>query len=220
MATHGQDIPTRYRDRQHAGQVLASQLAGYRGQAGLLVLALPRGGVPVAFEVARVLDAPLDILSVRKLGLPGHAEYAVGAIAPGQVLVRNPDMQGSMTPQALGVVLAREKTEMARRELLYRGQRMAEALENRTLILVDDGMATGATMRAAVLSSRQQNPAKIVLAVPVADPGVCQNLRQAVDDLVCPLQPDTLQAVGLWYEDFSQSSDAEVQALLLAAWQK
>lgn len=220
MATHGQDIPKRYRDWQHAGQVLASQLIGYRGQAGLLVLALPRGGVPVAFEVASALDAPLDILSVRKLGLPGHAEYAVGAIAPGQVLVSNPDLPASMTPQALDVVLAREKTEMARRELLYRGERMAESLENRTLVLVDDGMATGASMRAAVLSCWQNHPAKIVVAVPVADPGVCDKLRQKVDDLVCPLQPDALQAVGLWYDDFDQTSDAEVQALLRAAWRQ
>lgn len=220
MATDFQNHPGRYRDRQHAGQVLAGQLAPYSGQTGLLVLALPRGGVPVAFEVAKTLGARLDILSVRKLGLPGHAEYAVGAIAPGPVMVRNPDLQDSMTPQELDRVLVREQAEMARRTLLYRGERLAEVLDNRTLILVDDGMATGATMRAAVLSCRQGNPAKIVVAVPVADPGICDYLRQQVDDLVCPLRPAAMQAVGLWYDDFSQTSDAEVQALLRAAWQQ
>jgi predicted phosphoribosyltransferase len=209
-----------FKDRQHAGQLLARQLEHYRGRPELLVLALPRGGVPVAFEVAQALGARLDVLTVRKLGMPGYEEYAVGAIAEGGILVRNVEMAGqALAPDALNAVITREQAELARRSQIYRGGRAPLSLENRNIILIDDGMATGSTMRAAVLAVRQKKPARIVVAVPVAPPEVCESFRDEIDEFICALMPDSFHAVGRWYEDFRQTSDAQVQALLEKAGQ-
>lgn len=203
-----------YRDRRDAGRVLAGALAHYRGRAGLLVLALPRGGVAVGFEVARALDAPLDVFIVRKLGYPGHEEYAMGAIASGGVRVMSPQPGITVPPQELARVLAQEEAELARREQLYRGNRPRIELRERTVIIVDDGLATGSTMRAAVRAIRRQSPAHLVVAVPVGAPQTCRSLRAEVDELVCPAMPEPFRAVGLWYRDFPQSTDDEVHQLL------
>jgi putative phosphoribosyl transferase len=203
-----------FKDRRQAGQVLAGKLTHYRGQPGLLVLALPRGGVPVAFEVAQALQAPMDIFMVRKLGFPGHEEFAIGAIAAGGVRAMS-DLSGlAISPEALATVVAREESELARRELLYRGQRPVAELRGRTVIVVDDGLATGATMRAAVLAIRQQEPAHLVVAVPVGAADSCQQLQGMADEVVCAAMPDPFRAVGRWYRHFGQTSDEEVQALL------
>lgn len=209
---------TPFRDRQHGGQVLARKLAHYRGQPGLIVLALPRGGVPVAFEVATALRAPLDVLVVRKLGYPGQEEYAMGAITSGGVRVMNRETAGMVPAKVIEAIAAREQAELERREQLYRGQRPAPALENRTVILVDDGLATGATMRAAVMAVKRSKPARTVVAVPVAALETCESMRAEVDEVVCALAPLSFHAVGLWYRDFPQTTDAQVQALLNAAW--
>jgi putative phosphoribosyl transferase len=199
-------------DRAHAGQVLAARLARYSGQPGLQVLALPRGGVAVGFEVAQALDAPLDVFVVRKLGMPGHEEYAIGAIAGGGIQVMNDPLP--VSSQALRRIVAREQAELARRERLYRGDRPPAALEGKTVIVVDDGVATGSTMRAAVLALRQRRPARIVVAVPVGARGTCEALRRETDEVVCAFTPEPFLAVGLWYEEFPQASDAEVRELL------
>ena len=209
-----------FRDRQHAGRVLAGQLAQYRGRAGLLVLALPRGGVAVGFEVARELQAPLDIFVVRKLGFPGHEEYAMGAIASGGVKVMNPRPGLRVSPGEIAAVVAREQAELVRREQLYRQQRPAESLQGRTVIVVDDGLATGATMQAAVLGIRQQQPLHVVVAVPVGARDTCAALRQQADDVICAAMPEPFRAVGLWYDEFPQSTDEEVCALLEEAWRE
>lgn len=203
-----------YRDRREAGRALAGALAHYRGRAGLLVLALPRGGVAVGFEVARALDAPLDVFIVRKLGYPGHEEYAMGAIASGGVRVMSPQPGITVPPQELARVLAQEEAELARREQLYRGNRPRIELRERTVIVVDDGLATGSTMRAAVRAIRRQSPAHLVVAVPVGAPQTCRSLLAEVDELVCPAMPEPFRAVGLWYRDFPQSTDDEVRELL------
>jgi len=203
-----------YRDRRDAGRVLAGALAHYRGRAGLLVLALPRGGVAVGFEVAHALEAPLDVFIVRKLGYPGHEEYAMGAIASGGVRVMSPQPGITVPPQELARVLAQEEAELARREQLYRGNRPRIELRERTVIIVDDGLATGSTMRAAVRAIRRQSPAHLVVAVPVGAPQTCRSLRAEVDELVCPAMPEPFRAVGLWYRDFPQSTDDEVHQLL------
>ena len=203
-----------YQDRRQAGRVLAKMLAHYAGHSNLLVLALPRGGVPVGFEVARALEAPLDIFVVRKLGLPGHEEYAMGAIASGGVRVMTPLHGITVSPEEVAEVVAREQNELLRREHLYRGQRPAISLAGRTVIVVDDGLATGATMRAAVLSIRQQHPARLVVAVPVGAQESCEELRQEADEVVCAAMPHPFRAVGLWYKNFPQTSDDEVSALL------
>jgi erythromycin esterase-like protein/predicted phosphoribosyltransferase len=203
-----------FEDRRHAGQVLAEKLAHYRGRPNLLVLALPRGGVAVGFEVARALRAPLDIFVVRKLGLPGHEEYAMGAIASGGVRVMNPLPGLTVSPEAVTAVIAREEAELVRREQLYRGQRPAISFGGRNVIVVDDGLATGATMRAAVLAIRQQHPAHLVVAVPVGAQDTCQALRDEADEVVCAASPEPFRAVGLWYEKFPQTSDDEVRTLL------
>lgn len=208
------DVSLPFEDRHHAGRMLAEKLAHYRGQPNLLVLALPRGGVPVGFEVARALQAPLDIFVVRKLGLPGHEEYAMGAIASGGVRVMTPLPGLTISAEAVAEVVAREQAELVRREQLYRSQRPAVSLGGRTVIVVDDGLATGATMRAAVMAIRQQHPARLVVAVPVGSSEACEALRHEADEVVCVATPDPFRAVGLWYEKFPQTSDDEVRTLL------
>nr|MDP2192478.1 phosphoribosyltransferase [Rhodoferax sp.] len=203
-----------FRDRRHAGRVLVTHLEQYRGRAGLLVLALPRGGVAVGFEVARELQAPLDIFVVRKLGVPGHEEYAMGAIASGGVRVMNPMPGLTVRPEAIAAVVEREQAELVRREQLYRKQRPAVPLQGRTVIVVDDGLATGSTMQAAVLAIRQQHPLHLAVAVPVGALDTCAALRQQADDVICAATPEPFRAVGLWYLDFPQATDDEVCALL------
>jgi putative phosphoribosyl transferase len=206
-----------FKDRAHAGRVLAEKLKHYRDNPDVVVLALPRGGVPVAFEVAQTLHAPLDVFIVRKLGVPGHEEYAMGAIATGGVRVLNPDLAGMIPSSAVDAIAAREQQELERRERLYRGDRPPVQIAGRIVILVDDGLATGSTMRAAVTAIRKQNPQRIVVAVPVAAPDTCDEFRAEVDEVICASTPEPFRAVGLWYENFDQTSDEEVHALLDAA---
>jgi putative phosphoribosyl transferase len=205
-----------FRDRREAGRLLASRLAAYANRPDVLVLALPRGGVPVAFEVARALGAPLDVFVVRKLGVPGHEELAMGAIATGGVRVLNDQVVRALRiPEyVIEAVAEKERQELARRERLYRGDRPFPDVRGRTAILVDDGLATGTTMQAAVRALRQQQAARIVVAVPLAAPETCQELSEEVDDIVCAVTPEPFEAVGLWYEDFSQTTDEEVGDLL------
>ena len=206
----------RFRDRAEAGRLLARELSAYAGRTDVLVLALPRGGVPVAFEVARELGAPLDVFVVRKLGVPGQQELAMGAIAPGGVCVVNEALvrQLHIPAGTLDAVATAETRELERRERLYRGGRPPVDVRGRTVILVDDGLATGATMHAAVRALRTQGPAAIVVAAPVGAPETCAALSGPADDCVCVLRPPALRGVGLWYEDFTQTEDAEVRALL------
>lgn len=206
----------RFRDRAHAGRVLARTLSDYAGRDDVVVLALPRGGVPVAAELARALGAPLDVLVVRKLGVPGHEELALGAVAPGGVLLLDDRLVRGLglTPGDIERIVAKELRELARRQAAYRNGRPPPDLEGKTVILVDDGLATGATMRAAALAVRQSNPARVVVAVPVAAAETCEEFRGDVDEIVCALTPDPFRAVGLWYEDFTQTSDDEVRELL------
>jgi predicted phosphoribosyltransferase len=206
-----------YADRQEAGEVLADSLQHLRGRAGLLVLALPRGGVPVAYEVARELGAPLDVLIVRKLGHPNHEEYAMGAIASGGIRVMNPEAERYVKPADVERVARREQAELERRELLYRGDASPLQLSGRVVVLVDDGLATGSTMKAAARAVRQQKPAWTCIAVPVGAPETCAELAAEADELVCPAQPIPFRAVGLWYRAFPQTSDEEVRHLLDAA---
>ena len=188
----------------------------YAGRPEVLVLALPRGGVPVAFEVARSLGAPLDIFLVRKLGVPGQEELAMGAIATGGLRVVNDSVVRHLdiAPELIDAVAAREQGELERRERAYRGERPAPDVRGRTVILVDDGLATGSTMRAAALALRQQGPARVVVAVPVASREACEEFRGEVDDIVCASTPEPFMGVGRWYEDFSQTTDEEVRSLL------
>jgi putative phosphoribosyl transferase len=208
-----------FRDRANAGRRLAEALTHYKGRPDVLVLALPRGGVPVAYEVARMLGAPLDVFVVRKLGVPGEPEVAMGAIATGNVRVLNRDVVTALgiPPQMIDAVAARELVELERRERAYRGDRPAPSVAGRTVILVDDGLATGATMRAAVMAIKAQNPARVVVAVPTAERAACDDLRSEVDEVVCAETPPLFGAVGLWYEDFSETSDEEVRDLLTRA---
>jgi predicted phosphoribosyltransferase len=209
-----------FTNRMQAGQILAQKLDRYRDRLDVIVLALPRGGVPVAFEVAEVLRVPLDVFVVRKLGLPGHEEFAMGAIATGGVMVMNPDVAGfHVSEAAIEAIVARERAELNRRELQYRGERPPAAIEARIAIIVDDGLATGSTMLAAATAVKRQRPKAVVVAVPVAAVESCAALRSQVDDLVCVATPQPFRAVGLWYRDFSQVTDAEVHQLLEAAWQ-
>jgi putative phosphoribosyl transferase len=210
------DDTRRFRDRTEAGRLLAQRLGKYAGRDDVVVLALPRGGVPVAYEVAKELGAPLGVFLVRKLGVPGHEELAMGAIASGGVLVLD---QGIV--QRLGIdraqlerAVAQELQELQRREEAYDGRRAPQQLEGRTVILVDDGLATGSTMRAAALAVRELNPARVVVAVPVASRETCDDFRDVVDEVVCEATPRPFHAIGLWYEDFSQTSDDEVRELL------
>ena len=212
-------FPSRFRDRAQAGQRLADALSAYRSRSNLLVLALPRGGVPVGFEVARELGAPLDLFLVRKLGVPGHEELAMGALASGGIRVLNEEVVRSLAIDegAIDEVARREERELARREREYRGDRAEPVIRGRTVIVVDDGLATGSTMRAAVAALRTQQPAELVVAVPVAAAETCDALRGMVDAVVCVTTPEPFRAVGLWYEDFSQTTDAEVRELLARA---
>jgi putative phosphoribosyl transferase len=207
---------SRFRNRRDAGRVLATKLAAYAKRPDVIVLALPRGGVPVAYEVAQALAAPLDVFLVRKLGLPGHEEFALGAIATGGVRVINQDVVRGLRipPTTIDAIAASEHQELERRERLYRGDRQGPDVRDRTVILVDDGLATGATMYAAVKALRQQGAGRVVVAVPIAPPETCDQLRAAVDDIVCVVTPEPFYAVGLWYEDFSQTTDDEVRNLL------
>jgi putative phosphoribosyl transferase len=210
----GEMIP--FKDRREAGRKLAQKLTACAGQPDLLTLALPRGGVPVAYEVARALNAPLDVFLVRKLGLPGQEELAIGAIATGGVRVLNRDIirMLSIPDEVINFVARRELQELQRRERLYRGDRSPPEVRDRTIILIDDGLATGASMRAAVVSLRARHPARILVAVPIAAETVCEAFRTEVDEIICAVTPEPFYGVGRWYEDFSQITDQEVRILL------
>jgi putative phosphoribosyl transferase len=209
----------RFRDRFEAGRYLASALKHYAGRPNLLVLALPRGGVPVAYEVARALRAPLDVMLVRKLGVPGHEELAMGAIASGGIRVISDDVVRALglPDRAIATVAAQEEHELRRREHLYRGDRPPPDVIGKTVILVDDGLATGSTMRAAIAALKAQGPERLVVAVPVAAPETCEVIQREVDEVICALAPEPFLAVGQWYQDFSQISDEEVRQLLRRA---
>jgi predicted phosphoribosyltransferase len=208
----------RFADRADGGRKLAAALAAYAHEPDVIVLALPRGGVPVGYEVARALGAPLDVFVVRKLGFPGHPELAMGAIASGGAYVLNEDLirRAGVSEEVLVRVAERELEEIARREGEYRGVRPALDPRGKRVLLVDDGLATGATMRAAVLAVRKKDPARVVVAVPVAAPDSCDELLAVADDVVCPVRPRRLRAIGLWYENFDQITDDQVRAILLA----
>ena len=208
-----------FRDRKDAGRLLAERLAEYANRDDVIVLALPRGGVPVGFEVARALHAPLDVFVVRKLGVPGHEELAMGAIASGGVLVLEREVVEHMgiPPYVINEVAAREERELLRREREYRDDRPEPEFRGRTAILVDDGLATGSTMRAAVKALRTRQPAKIVVAVPVAAPSSRAELAAEVDEIVCARTPEDFHSVGEWYLEFGQTTDEEVTELLNAA---
>jgi erythromycin esterase-like protein/predicted phosphoribosyltransferase len=208
--------PSPFRDRIEAGRLLAAKLARYADRPDVIVLALPRGGVPVAYEVARALNAPLDVFVVRKLGVPGHEELAMGAVATGGVRVLNDRILEMLRipPYVIDAVTAEEQEELKRRERLYRGGRPPPDVRGRTVILVDDGLATGATMQAAIEALRQLQPAHIVVAVPTASAETCEELKTKVDDVVCAITPEPFHAVGFWYRDFSQTTDEEVRELL------
>jgi putative phosphoribosyl transferase len=208
----------RYRNRRQAGRILSERLLTYKGRQDVIVLALPRGGVPVGFEVAAILDAPLDVFIVRKLGVPGHEELAMGALASGGIRVLNRDVIDHLgiPIDVVDAVAAREEAELERRLADYRGSRPTPQVRDRVVILVDDGLATGSTMRAAVAALRQESPARIVVAVPVASPDTCDELSREVEEVVCALAPPRFSAVGAWYDDFSQTTDDEVRTLLAA----
>lgn len=206
-----------FKNRAEAGRVLAKRLAEYSNRPDVVVLALPRGGVPVAYEVAQALHAPLDVFVVRKLGVPGHEELAFGAIATGGVRVLNESVVDYLyiTEDWIDQIAAREQRELERRERLYRGSRPPLPVRERTAIIVDDGLATGSTMRAAVAALRQEQPVRIVVAVPVGAQSTCDSFKREVDTVcVCAATPEPFDAVGLWYKDFSQTTDEEVRDLL------
>lgn len=209
-------MAARFRDRTDAGQRLAAALAMYAGRSDVVVLALPRGGVPVGYEVAFALRVPLDVFIVRKLGVPWHEELAMGAIATGGVRLINQQVVDALgvTDDDIARVAAQEQVELERRERQYRGDRQVPDITGRTVLLVDDGLATGATMRAAVEALRADSPAAIVVAVPVAAPETCDAMREIADDVVCAITPEPFHFVGLWYEDFTQTTDEEVHELL------
>ena len=207
---------SRFANRREAGRLLASSLAAYAKRSDVAVLALPRGGVPVAYEIAQALEAPLDVFLVRKLGVPGHEELALGAIASGGVRVVNHDVVRVLgIPSAvIDTIATREQQELERRERLYRDGRSPTAVRDRTVIIVDDGLATGSTMHAAVQALRKQGAGRVVVAVPVAPREACDQLRTVVDDIMCAVTPERFHAVGRWYEDFRQTTDEEVRDLL------
>ena len=205
-----------FRDRADAGRQLAQRLRDYAGRDDVLVLALPRGGVPVAYEVATALDVPLDVFLVRKLGVPGQEELAMGAIASGGVRVLNEHVVRMLgiSEEEIDRVAVHEQRELERRERAYRQGRPPPELRDRSIILIDDGLATGSTMRAAIDAVRQQGAREVIVAVPVAAVSTCEEFRREVDDIVCAQTPEPFYAVGLWYEDFSQTTDEEVYELL------
>lgn len=209
-----------FRDRADAGRFLASKLTAYANREGVLILALPRGGVPAAYEVAKALNAPLDIFLVRKLGVPGNEELAMGAIATGNVVVLNEEVIRTLdVPRAeIDIVAKKEKQELERREQIYRGDYPPPDVRGHTAILIDDGLATGSTMRAAVVALRKQQPDRIVVAVPAAAESTCNEFRSEVDEVICAITPEPFLAVGMWYEDFSQTTDDEVREILKRAW--
>lgn len=206
----------RFPNRTVAGQQLAARLTSYADRSDMLVLGLPRGGVPVAYEVAKALHAPLDICLVRKLGVPAHKELAMGAIAAGGVRVLNYDVVSwlGISGKTIDEVAAKELKELQRRDRAYRGDRPQPEIRDRTVILVDDGIATGATIRAAIAVIKSQQPARLIVATPVAPPSTCEELKAEVDEVVCLMTPELFYAIGLWYEDFSQTTDDEVRELL------
>lgn len=205
-----------FRDRQDAGIQLAARLLRYAGDPKVLVLGLPRGGVPVAYQVARRLDAPLDVFVVRKLGVPGHRELAMGAIATGGVRVLNPEVVTALriNEPVIAAVATQEQIELERQERVYRGNVPFPGLAGRIVIVVDDGLATGSTMRAAVRALRQMQPARIVVAAPVAAAETCRSLSTEADEVVCVSTPELFHAVSMWYQEFSQTTDEEVRTLL------
>lgn len=213
----------RFKDRREAGQVLGKELSVYANRADVLVLGLPRGGIPVAFEVAKALGTPLDVFVVRKLGVPDLPELAMGAIASGGIqVIHQPVVQAFKIPDTvINQVAASEQQELERREQLYRGNRPVPKFKDQIILLIDDGLATGATMRAAVMALRDRQPGRIVVAIPIAPPETCDELRSEVDEVICPITPERFSAVAKGYEDFSQTSDEEVQELLekSANWQ-
>jgi putative phosphoribosyl transferase len=215
---------TLYPDRLQAGRELAKSLIDYADREDAVVLALPRGGVPVAFEVAKALRLPLDVFLVRKLGVPGREELAMGAIASGELRLLNKDIVEALdiSDEDIARVAAQEQRELQRREITYRGDRPERDYANQTVILVDDGLATGASMRAAIAGLKAKNPAQIVVAVPVAAPDTCQAIGAIVDKVVCRSTPEPLHSIGKWYDDFSQTTDDEVRHYLdrLEAGQK
>lgn len=206
----------RFRDRTEAGKLLASQLTAYADRSDVLVLGLPRGGIPVAYEVATALHVPLDICLVRKLGVPHQRELAMGAIAPGDIVILNNDVLQSLaiSQDAIQQVVDEEKQELERRERVYRGDRPLPDVRDQVVILVDDGIATSSTLRAAIATLQQQHPKQIIVAVPVAPPSVCEALKELVDEVICWTTPDPMSAIGMWYQDFSQTTDKEVCDLL------
>jgi putative phosphoribosyl transferase len=208
-----------YRDRTEAGRALGRALGAYAGRSDTVVLGLPRGGVPVALEVALALHAPLDVFLVRKLGLPSQPELAMGAIASGGAWVVNEDVlrESEVSREELEATFTREAAELRRREALYRAGRPALRLKDRVVLVIDDGLATGASMRAAVQAITAQQPARLVAGVPVGAPDSVEALESLVDEMVCPLRPDPFHAVGVWYEHFDQTSDAEVRRCLAEA---
>lgn len=209
-----------FEDRAYAGRLLGQALAKYANRPDVIVLALPRGGVPVGFEAAQAINASLDIMLVRKLGTPGHEELAMGAIASGGITVFNSELVSRLHigPELIEAATKRELQELERREQAYRGNHPPPVVENRYVILVDDGLATGASMRAAVASLRQRNPASIIVAIPVAPPDTVAMLKEEADEVICLAMPEPFLAVGRWYRDFSQTSDEDVKSLLESVW--
>ncbi|KTD58984.1 phosphoribosyltransferase [Legionella sainthelensi] len=208
-----------YSDRYQAGIVLADLLKDYAKRTDVIILALPRGGVPVAYEIAKKLSLKLDVFIVRKLGVPGHEEFAMGAIASGGIVVLNEEVLSTLhlNKDAINQVIQSEQDELSRREFVYRGKQYVPEVMEKTVILVDDGIATGYTMRAAIAALRQKHPAKIIIAVPVAARSTCDELAPLVETIICPLKPANFYAVGLWYNDFSQTTDEEVIKLLASS---
>ncbi|KTD40266.1 phosphoribosyltransferase [Legionella parisiensis] len=205
-----------YDDRYQAGRVLVDSLKNYAKRTDVIVLALPRGGVPVAYEIAHKLSLPLDIFIVRKLGVPGHEELAMGAIASGGITVLNEEIVNLLhiSTEAINNIQKSEQEELLRRERVYRGTKPSPELLGKTIILVDDGIATGYTMRAAIAALKQKKPAKLIVAIPVAARSTCEEIAPLVDEIICPMRPVNFYAVGLWYNDFSQTTDEEVVHLL------
>ncbi|MCL9684959.1 phosphoribosyltransferase [Legionella maioricensis] len=212
----------KYIDRQHAGKILSTHLKKYANKEDVIVLALPRGGVPVAYEIAKSLSVPLDVFIVRKLGVPGHKELAMGALASGGVILLNDELIGYLhiSKSSIDEVIKSEEKELSRRESLYHVNEEVPVLKDKTILLVDDGIATGSTMHAAIMALRQQKPAQIIVAVPVAAQDTYHEMTKLVDKIICPLTPVNFYAVGLWYQNFSQTSDSEVCELLKRARQE